>query len=76
MKVRQGMYNLVIIVWTKGESKPSIRQTFEFTIEEKEENDYSLNLKNENPLTIDVSIRETNRINSLLTKDQVKKIYG
>ena len=76
LKVKHGLYNLVILVWTKSGSKPNIRQTFEFTIGEKEANEYSLNLKNENPLTIDVSIRETNRINSLLTKDQVKKIYG
>jgi hypothetical protein len=71
--VASGAYTLRVMLWTKVTSKPQLRETFEFNISEQDANDYQTNLQNKIPLTIRVSIRETNKPNNILTSSEASK---
>jgi hypothetical protein len=71
-----GRYSLDALFWTKSSIKPGICQSFEFSVTQKQSDDFNFYLKSKNSSTVDISIREINRQNSILSRDQVKRIYG
>lgn len=76
LPIKEGRYSFDILLWTHSSSKPNIKQTFEFSVSKQQENDYQISLDNKTMLTIDISIRETNRDNNILTKEQSVSLYG
>lgn len=76
LPVNPGRYVLNVLVWTKSSPKPSIIESFEFSISDQISNAYNFYLNNKNPSTVDISIREIHRSNDVLTKSQAKEIYG
>lgn len=73
--ISKGEYELNVYVWTKAVAKPTIREKFEFSVSDLQASDFEANLKNKTSLTIQVSIRETNRDNALLTRNQAEELY-
>jgi hypothetical protein len=76
LPVNPGRYVLNVLVWTKSSAKPSIIESFEFSISDQIANAYNFYLNNKNPSTVDISIRDIHRSNDVLTKSQAKEIYG
>jgi len=76
LTINPGRYTLDILFWTSQSTAPDIRQTFEFSIADKQAEDFNYYLKNQNPATVAITIRELSRPNSVLTKEQSNKIYG
>jgi hypothetical protein len=75
LTIDQGQYALNVLAWTTSSPKPNIRQSFGFSISDEMAQAFAFFLKNQNPSTIDVSIREISRSNSVLTNIQAKQIY-
>lgn len=73
--ISKGGYELNVYVWTKAALKPTIRESFGFSVSDLQASEYEANLKNKTSLTIQVSIRATNRDNALLTKKQAEELY-
>jgi hypothetical protein len=74
--IQSGRYFMNLLAWTKSSAKPAISESFEFLITKELANDYNFYLSSKNASTIDISIREMHRPNSVLTKSQANQIYG
>lgn len=76
LAILNGRYKLDVLFWTGQSAPPNIKQSFEFSITEKQAQDFNFYLKNKNSSTVSITIREISRTNSVLTKEQASKIYG
>jgi len=75
INLKSGRYKMTIYAWTKRQEKPNLKESFEFKIKEDHVERFEKGEENQFPLTIELSLRENSRANSLLTESELKQLY-
>lgn len=76
LDLSRGRYELRILAWTNDSAEADIKVELPFQITKSQENEFKKNQSEQHPLTVEVPLGESKRDNNVVTRDEVRRLYG
>ncbi len=75
LSIEPGEYEIKVLAWVVGDTKPSLKFSSSFIVSQEMSATHKEFMAKKHPMTVDVPLGESARLNTVISRAQVKELY-